>query len=80
MIDLGHASLVLLLFHLRFDLVEDVLLQLALFRLGGIEIRLQLGHLVPRVLLYLLLFCFERCLEAVELFRKGSLFGLVLFC
>ena len=80
LIDLGDAPLELLLFHLRLDLVEDVLLQLALFRQGGIQIRLQLGHLVPCILLYLLLFGLERRLEAFELFRQGRLFVLVLLC
>ena len=80
LVDLGDTPLELLFFHLRLDLVEDVLLQLALFRLGCVQIRLQLGHLVPRVLLYLLLFGLERRLEAFELFRQGRLFGLVLLC
>lgn len=80
LVDLGDAPLELLLFHLRLDLIEDILLQLALFRLGGVQIRLQLGHLIPRVLLYLLLFGLERRLEVFELFCQGRLFGLVLLC
>ena len=80
LVDLGDAPLELLLFHLRLDLIEDILLQLALFRLGGVQIRLQLGHLIPRVLLYLLLFGLKRRLEVFELFCQGRLFGLVLLC
>lgn len=61
------------------DLVEDLLLELALLGQRGVQVSLQLGHLVSGGLLNFDFLSFEGSFGLLELLVEGSHLNLVIF-